>query len=604
MSFPKHYGEYLLLERLGAGGMSEVDLARREVAQGAYVRFVVIKRISAKNVGKERHIRMFQDEARINAELHHENIAQVYDFGEVEDEFYLAMEYVPGMDLRQIQRVLAKRWGRRLPLREGLSILRSVLLGLQYAHTAVDTLGRPMNLVHRDVNPRNIMVSIHGDVKLIDFGVAKATHKLDETQTHGMKGKFAYMSPEQIQAKDVDARTDVFAMGLVLQEIVNGISPFAGLNEVQIIHRVMKGRFGELNADPAYPRPDLLVDIRARALDLKASGRYPDCKSFVEAIDLALEPIGGACSKANIAEFLKAVDPEGTRGIEQRLANYHAGEVPEVEPPQFQKDQAADGSLSASLDLDAATRTLLQAPAAASGSGVVPATTHSQMKTGTLVMAVGGGALAALLILVVGAAGAWWWFEGRSPPSVFEVSTAPSPRPPQRVVVEEEEPAVAEPEPEPELEPEPEPVVRKRAPKETRSRPAPVEVSLSPTPVPASIGDYDIDEQEWEEATQGGEASIFDAPPPVKLTETPPGTDVTAAPPKAIVRVPWFINSRPSGLEVFVDGKFAGVTPKKLDLTEGEHEFLVRSTDGRTAKETVTVSKNARPPSTSLILKR
>ena len=206
MSYPQQFGTYVLLEHLGTGGMSQVDLARRAAGEGAYVRFVVIKRIHTKNEGSERHVVMFQDEARIQAELSHTNIAQLYDFGEEGDSFYLAMEYVPGMDLRSVQRSLLHRHRKRIPLRMALSLVAETLEGLAYAHSAVDTFGRPMDVVHRDINPRNVMLSVSGDVKIIDFGVAKAVDKLDTTRTNALKGKIAYMAPEQMDSQPIDGR--------------------------------------------------------------------------------------------------------------------------------------------------------------------------------------------------------------------------------------------------------------------------------------------------------------------------------------------------------------------------------------------------------------
>jgi serine/threonine protein kinase len=534
MSYPRHFGDYLLLEHLGTGGMSEVDLARREVGKGAYVRFMVIKRISAKNLGDERHIRMFQDEARINSELHHENIAQVYDFGELDDEFFLAMEYVPGMDLREIQRTLASRWKRRLPLREALTILRGVLLGLDYAHRAMDTLGRPMNVVHRDVNPRNIMVSLHGDVKLIDFGVAKANDKLDETRTHGLKGKFAYMAPEQVQSKEVDGRTDLFAAGLVLQELVNGVSPFAGLNEVQVIHKLLKGDLGELQPDPAYKTPELLESMWHRALAKRMSDRYPTGAAFVEDLDKALEPIGGPCTKKRLSIFVHAVDSDRMADITLRLARYHAGDLPDVEPPEI---DAATGSISLveEEELDAATRTLLLAPAAASQSSVAQST-GSQYRTGTLVAAAGGGVIAALLLVLVGAGAAWWWLNQRTTPSVFESLSDPVVAPADPV----EEEQVAE--------------------------DAPTEPALAPG------------ELEPEEA------------------------GVPAEPETAVARVPWIIYSQPKGQELYVNGARAGMTPKRLMLTEGEHDFAIRNQGGKSISVTVEVRRDASRNSTTLVL--
>ena len=213
---PRQYGDYLLLEPLGRGGMSEVDLARRSVDRAGFVRFVVIKRILRRNTEDEAFVRMFMDEARINAELQHENIAQVYDFGERHGEWYLAMEYVPGIDLRRLQKAVSEQQegGALLPPRVTLRILHDVLAALQYAHNRVDTFGRPMRIVHRDVNPRNIMISVRGEVKLIDFGVAKAENRHDQTTGKTIKGKFAYMAPELLDGLGVgEARDELDGAG-------------------------------------------------------------------------------------------------------------------------------------------------------------------------------------------------------------------------------------------------------------------------------------------------------------------------------------------------------------------------------------------------------
>ena len=235
--------------------MSEVELARKAVDDARYVRFVVIKRIHARHTAEPGFIRMFQDAARINAELQHENIAQVYDFGHVGDEWYLAMEYVPGLDLRGVLRRTETR-GERLPVPIAARIVCDVLKALQYAHGRVDTYGRPMNIVHRDVNPRNVMLSVRGEVKLIDFGVAKADTRNEHTKGEVIKGKFAYMAPEQIESGGpVDGRADVFAVALMLYELLAGEHPFAGLREIQIAHRVLAGRIPVLPSAPGDNDP-------------------------------------------------------------------------------------------------------------------------------------------------------------------------------------------------------------------------------------------------------------------------------------------------------------------------------------------------------------
>ncbi|MFN7147609.1 MAG: serine/threonine-protein kinase, partial [Myxococcota bacterium] len=324
-AYPRPYGSYTLLERLGAGGMSEVDLARRTVGDAAFVRFLVIKRIRAGNQIDEQYVRMFRDEARINAELSHENIAQVYDFGREGDEFYMAMEYVPGMDLRAVQIALAKR-GKLLPVRIAITILCGVLRALQYAHTRADQLGKPMNIVHRDVNPRNIMLSVHGEVKLIDFGVAKASDRLEKTEGNAVKGKFAYMAPEQIDGNAaIDGRADLFAVALCLHELLTGRSPFTGLTEVQILHRILSGKIPPLPDGIDHPDLPLLRRIHARGLAIRANDRYPSADAFRADLELALSPIGGVAPPMWIAQLLREAAGEGMEDITRRLRSYRDG---------------------------------------------------------------------------------------------------------------------------------------------------------------------------------------------------------------------------------------------------------------------------------------
>ena len=220
--FPRPYGRYTLIQNIGQGGMSEIDLARETDQEGKSLRFLIIKRMHSHLTDEdESYVRMFKDEFRISGELRHSKIAQVYTFGNVENEYFMAMEYVQGVDLRVLQKELASQ-GKGIPIRITLKILVDILDALDFAHNQVDTFGQSMNIVHRDVNPRNVMLSIQGDIKLIDFGVAKAENRMDKTIGHTIKGKFAYMAPEQIDPTvgTVDARSDLFAVGLMMYELI------------------------------------------------------------------------------------------------------------------------------------------------------------------------------------------------------------------------------------------------------------------------------------------------------------------------------------------------------------------------------------------------
>ena len=326
MHYPRPFGNYLLLERLGAGGMAEVDLARRSVAEGHFHRFVVIKRLNTNNAMDEGFVRMFKDEARITSQLHHHNIAQVYDFGVQDSEFFLVMEYVPGLDVREVQHALARR-GRMLPGRVSLSILAKVLEALQYAHHFVDTTGTPLNIVHRDVNPRNVMLSLGGEVKLIDFGVAKAEGRLEKTEGPSFKGKFAYMAPEQVEGRDdIDGRADLFSVGLMLHELVCGVHPFAGMRQAQIVHRLVSGQVARLGDDIAGLERGPLERVHRKALAVERHQRYRDAEAFRQDVLGLLEPLGGPCSPQELASFLKKADPDTAGGLSQRLTSYQTAD--------------------------------------------------------------------------------------------------------------------------------------------------------------------------------------------------------------------------------------------------------------------------------------
>ena len=339
MDYPRSYGPYTLLERLGRGGMSDVDLARQSVESASYVRFVVIKRLRSEMTTNPDYVRMFQDEARINAELQHANIAQVYSFGQTDGEYFLAMEYIAGADLREMQKALLTS-GRRLPTPIALRIVVDVLSALSYAHSRVDTYGRPMRIVHRDVNPRNIMLSSRGEVKLIDFGVAKADNRIEETVRHTFKGKFAYMAPEQIQEDTpVDQRADLYAIGLVLHELINGSSPFAGLGDIQIMQRVLTGRISGLVHPPDTPDPAPLRAVHQRALKINPEERYQTADEMRLAVIAAAEESGGIASDEALIGFFVAVLPDAV-AQRQELEAYRDDSPSTLVAPNLPSDDA------------------------------------------------------------------------------------------------------------------------------------------------------------------------------------------------------------------------------------------------------------------------
>ncbi|HEY1584166.1 MAG TPA: serine/threonine-protein kinase, partial [Polyangia bacterium] len=233
------FGKYQLLERLGRGGMAEVWKAKALGPMG-YARKLVVKRILPELACDEEFVRMFVEEARISASLNHRNIVQVYEFGDVGGEYYLAMEWVHGRDLNTLLATLKERKAAP-PMELGAYVTREVCRALAYAHALTDEDGQPLRLIHRDVSPSNVMVGFDGSVKLLDFGIAKALALASEnrTQVGVLKGKFGYMAPEQVDCDvDVDHRADLFVAGVVLWEMLTLRRLFQGGNDVQTIGQV------------------------------------------------------------------------------------------------------------------------------------------------------------------------------------------------------------------------------------------------------------------------------------------------------------------------------------------------------------------------------
>jgi eukaryotic-like serine/threonine-protein kinase len=212
------FGQYELIERLAAGGMAELFKAR-VVGSHGFVKPIVIKRILPHLAADPQFVDMFIDEAKITARLSHPKIVQVMALGTENDQPFIAMEYVEGMDVLQLLRQ-TKALGEGVPVELAVHICHEVLDALDYAHQATGAAGAPLGIVHRDISPGNVLVSRRGDVKLADFGIARAVERQQHTATGTLKGKYGYMSPEQIVGADLDGRSDLFSVGIVLAELL------------------------------------------------------------------------------------------------------------------------------------------------------------------------------------------------------------------------------------------------------------------------------------------------------------------------------------------------------------------------------------------------
>lgn len=272
-------GRYAVVRRIGGGGMAELYLARLD-GPNRFVKPVALKLMHAHLVEVPEFVGMFMREARIAASLQHPQIVQVLDVGEADGEYFLALEYVHGLDLR---RVLSERRGVPLPLGAALRIVIDVANGLHHAHSLCDGTGRPLGIVHRDVSPSNILVAYDGAVKLTDFGIARMTEQTHVTATGSIKGKPGYMSPEQCLQENVDGRSDVFALGVVLYELTTGRPAFPG-DMIATMNRVIDGRF----APPGQivrGYPPALAMIVTRALAPRAEHRHRSAAAFRAALE-------------------------------------------------------------------------------------------------------------------------------------------------------------------------------------------------------------------------------------------------------------------------------------------------------------------------------
>jgi eukaryotic-like serine/threonine-protein kinase len=274
------FGKYILVGDIAVGGMAEVFLGVQQGLAG-FLKVVVIKRVLPHFTANEQFVRMFIDEARIAARLDHPNIVRTYEFGAAEGQYYTVMEYLPGEDLRSILRRLS-HGKQRMPLHLAMGIVMQLCAGLHCAHQLTDTNGHPLNLVHRDVNPANIIITYGGEVKIIDFGVAKTNTTATVTGT--IKGKIAYMPPEQILARGVDQRSDVFSAGVVLWELLTGRRLFGRASDAATLYAIMNDPV----PTPSRYRPDVPRELDAivmQALSRTPADRYHSADDMAAALE-------------------------------------------------------------------------------------------------------------------------------------------------------------------------------------------------------------------------------------------------------------------------------------------------------------------------------
>jgi len=271
--------KYRVVRKIESGGMAEVFQGVAESIEG-FTKKVAIKRVLPHLAENKKFLAMFLDEARLSLRMTHANVVQVFDIGQAGGTYFIVMEFVDGTDLKKVMEVMRRR-GSRLPVELGLYIVMEVCRGLGYAHELADADGRNLGIVHRDVSPPNILLSRQGEVKLVDFGLAKATSQLEHTDPGVVKGKFAYLSPEAAWGRAVDNRADIFACGIIMFELLAGKRLFLGETDVQTVELVRLGDVPSLSAI----NPDVgdeLERITRKALAADPRDRYQSCIEMSE----------------------------------------------------------------------------------------------------------------------------------------------------------------------------------------------------------------------------------------------------------------------------------------------------------------------------------
>lgn len=295
------FGQYELQEVIATGGMAEVWKARMRGVEG-FQKIVAIKRILPHLTENDEFVTMFIDEAKLAAQLQHPNIIHIYDLGKLERSYYIAMEYIDGKDLRTILRSLEDKGGR-MPLGLALFIGARLAAALDYAHRKRDLQGQAMALVHRDVSPQNVLISYDGDIKLCDFGIAKAASKASHTRAGALKGKLQYMSPEQAWGKDIDQRSDIFSLGLVFYEMLTGRKAFAGDSELSILEQVRAPQLTPpREMDPSTP-PEV-ERVVLKALQTDREDRYQTAADMARELANILQSLRPAPGASELGSFL------------------------------------------------------------------------------------------------------------------------------------------------------------------------------------------------------------------------------------------------------------------------------------------------------------
>ena len=309
---------YRVIEKLASGGMAEVFRAESAGLEG-FKKQVAIKRVLPHLSEKKKFISMFLDEARLSAHLSHSNCVQVFDIGVGDNAYFIVMEYVDGADLKAVLETLKKQ-GRELAVEEAVFICTKICEGLAYAHELKDSEGRPFAVVHRDVSPPNVLMTRHGEIKIVDFGLAKASSQLEKSEPGIIKGKFSYLSPEAALGKDVDHRTDIFAVGIILWEMLAGRRLFLGDTDFATVKLVQQAAIPPLTRINAKVTPDL-ERIIGKALARDPAQRFQSARELAISLNDFLYRFGQSVGSFKIATLVQSTmrDKQKSRPMQHSI---------------------------------------------------------------------------------------------------------------------------------------------------------------------------------------------------------------------------------------------------------------------------------------------
>ncbi|MFZ5440542.1 MAG: protein kinase domain-containing protein [Myxococcota bacterium] len=414
------YGKYFLVKKLAEGGMAEIFLAKQVGVEG-FEKNVVIKRMLPHLTQSTDFVSMFLDEARLAASLNHPNIVQISDLGLADGCYYICMEYLAGEDLATVLRT-ARRRRENVPLDIILRVFAEAAVGLHFAHEAVDPKGVPLQLVHRDVSPSNIFVTYSGQVKVLDFGIAKAESRITSTGAGVVKGKYQYMSPEQARGDAIDRRSDVFSLGVSLYESLTGVRPFARDTDLAVLKAVLEGDYQPIRA----LRPDLPLEVEQivnKAMAEAAAHRHPSALALAQDLERYVGATTSASGGQAIATFMagffgaervksktriESLDELASRGVD----------VPGLQNPLSPRTEAGVAPI------------VRPGPGDATNAIGAPLTVRSQLRRTRLAIA------AALGVGIVGTVTAMKLFATPTPPPVVNVPPVVDAGPPPRVEVD------------------------------------------------------------------------------------------------------------------------------------------------------------------------